>query len=366
MNKTNPIRQLATALLLLMLVFPLSAQEKPDSVRVFRFYAGSDKFYAPGMNNGEELAKLFDFVQQYKDMILAHDMMLHVDGYCNSKGSAAENLRIARTRSNRVKSELITRKGMKEDCFITRNHAAEGDFVTVRVNIPPALIQSAPQQPVAEVQEEAPAQEALPAQEPQEDTVAVVTEVVVTDVSGDGNAPQMPLSTEKTDSRFVLKTNLLYYAILMPSIEAEYKFADRWSAALEFQGAWYARETPHKVYRVSTLMPEARYWVIERSRWNGMYVGAFGGGVIYDLCNGKKKGHRGEGGLVGLSAGYMWAIGRHFSLDAGIGFGYLYARDKVYLPHNGHYLYQLTKNVSYFGPLRLKLSLVWRLQTEKK
>ncbi|MDE6264612.1 MAG: DUF3575 domain-containing protein [Paramuribaculum sp.] len=358
MNKTNPIRQLATVLMLLMLVLPLSAQEKEDSVRVFRFYAGSDKFYAPGMNNGEELARLFDFVQQYKDMILAHDMMLHVDGYCNSKGSAADNLRTARTRSNRVKSELITLKGMKEDCFITRNHAAEGDFVTVRVNIPLSLIRPMPQQPVA--QEEAPAQEVLPAEEPQPDE-AVVTEVVESVASGDGDAPQAPLFKEKTDSRFALKTNLLYYAILMPNIEVEWKFADRWSAALEVQGAWYAKETPHKVYRVATAMPEVRFWAVNRSRWNGLYVGLFGGGVIYDLCNGKKKGHEGEGALAGLSAGYMWAIGKHLSLDAGIGFGYLHARDKVYLPHNGHYLYQLTKNINYFGPLRLRLSLVWRI-----
>lgn len=352
MNKTNPIRQLATTLLLLMLVFPLSAQEKADSVRVFRFYAGSDKFYAPGMNNGEELARLFDFVQQYKDMILAHDMMLHVDGYCTSRGSAAENLRVARTRSNRVKSELITRKGMKEDCFITRNHASDGDFVTVRVNIPRALIQSVPQ--------EAPVQEPLPVEEPRQEEAVAVTEVIESVGSGDGDAPQAPLFTEKTDSRFALKTNLLYYAILMPNIEAEWKFADRWSAALEVQGAWYAKTPPHKVYRVATAMPEVRFWAIERSRWNGLYVGVFGGGVIYDLCNGK-KGHEGEGGLAGVSAGYMWAVGKHLSLDAGIGVGYLHARDKVYLPHNGHYLYQLTKNINYFGPLRLRLSLVWRI-----
>ena len=175
---------------------------------------------------------------------------------------------------------------------------------------------------------------------------------------------QVPLHTVKSDGEFVLKTNLLYYAILMPNVEVEWKFAGKWSAALEIQGAWYAKNDPHKVYRVATVMPEVRYWVIERSRWNGIYVGAFVGGGMYDLCNGK-KGHEGEGGLIGVSGGYMWAIGKHLSLDAGIGLGYLYARDKVYSPRDGHYLYQFTRNVNYFGPLRLKLSLVWRFQTEK-
>lgn len=158
-----------------------------------------------------------------------------------------------------------------------------------------------------------------------------------------------------------LKTNLLFYAILMPNIEIEWMFADRWSAALEFQGAWYAKNEPHKVYRLSTLTPEVRYWVINRSRWHGMYTGIFAGGGLYDLCNGKKEGHEGEGIMVGVSAGYMWPISKHFSLDAGLGIGYLRARDKQYQPLDGHFLYQLTKNINYFGPLRLKLSLVWRI-----
>lgn len=166
-------------------------------------------------------------------------------------------------------------------------------------------------------------------------------------------------TAEKKNERFALKTNLLYYAILMPNVEIEWMFANRWSAALEFQGAWYCKNPEHKVYRVSTLMPEFRYWVIDRSRWHGMYVGIFLGGGIYDLCNGK-KGHKGEGGMAGVSAGYAFPISKHLSLDAGIGVGYLRLRDKQYQPYEGHYLYQLTKNINYIGPLRLKLSLMWR------
>lgn len=166
------------------------------------------------------------------------------------------------------------------------------------------------------------------------------------------------------DSRFALKTNLLDYAILMPNIEAEWMFIDRWSAALEFQEAWYAKKTPHKVYRIATIIPEVRYWAIDRSRWHGMYVGMFGGVGKFDLCNGK-KGHEGDGWMAGFSVGYMWPIGKYLSLDAGIGAGYLRIRDKEYVPRDGHFLYQFTKNVNYFGPLRLKLSLVWRFQRKK-
>lgn len=175
----------------------------------------------------------------------------------------------------------------------------------------------------------------------------------------------IPSTAPKTDSRFALKTNMLGYAVLMPNIEAEWMFVDRWSAALEVQGAWYSKTPPHKVYRIATIMPEVRYWVIEHSRWHGMYVGVFGGVGEYDLSKGKKSGHEGEGGMAGLSVGYMWPISKHLSLEAGIGAGYMHIRDKKYKPVEGHYLYQFSKDINYFGPLRLKMSLVWRIPSKK-
>lgn len=177
------------------------------------------------------------------------------------------------------------------------------------------------------------------------------------------HSQSLPVNIEKSsrgDSNFALKTNLLYYCILMPNVEIEWKFAKRWSAALEYQCAWWSKTPPHKVYRVATVMPEVRFWTIERSRWHGMYVGLFGGLGLYDLSKGK-NGHEGEGGLVGISAGYMWPISKYLSLDAGLGVGYMRLRDKEYTPLDGHYLYQQTKNINYFGPLRLRLSLVWRI-----
>ena len=43
---------------------------------------------------------------------------------------------MSRVRSNRVKSELIVRQKLTEDCFITKNHSGSGDYVTVRIVIP--------------------------------------------------------------------------------------------------------------------------------------------------------------------------------------------------------------------------------------
>lgn len=212
----------------------------------------------------------------------------------------------------------------------------------------------------------------------QEDNVAetISSETIESDTISD--QPDLIIYEEETTvidaqpekvivgNRVALKTNLLGYAALMPNLEVEWMFTKKWSAALEYQAAWYSKTTPDKrwVYRLATLTPEVRYWPIERTRWHGMYVGVFGGIGMYDLAK-TNKGHEGEGFMTGISAGYMWPIGKYLSLDAGIGVGYMRARDKVYVPADGHFLYQLTKNINYVGPLRLKLSLVWRLYREK-
>lgn len=200
---------------------------------------------------------------------------------------------------------------------------------------------------------------AIDNQSEQEEVIVSEEQIVANDNSADSYSVI-------SGNRIALKTNLLGYAVLMPNVELEWMFAKKWSAALEYQVAWYSKTTPgkHKVYRLATITPEVRFWPIERSRWHGMYVGVFGGVGLYDLSRGR-HGHEGEGFMTGISAGYMFPIGKHLSIDAGLGVGYMRARDKEYYPHDGHYLYQLTKNINYVGPLRLKLSLVWRFYSEK-
>ena len=165
--------------------------------------------------------------------------------------------------------------------------------------------------------------------------------------------------------RFALKTNLLYYAALMPNIELQYRVSDLWTISLEGNVAWYHRESKHKYYQIAMISPEARRWLRPRGPWHGMYVGAFAGGVWYDLENGN-NGYKGEAAMGGFSFGYMWPITRTLSLEAGIGLGYMHTRYREYIPYDGHYLYQRTKTTQYVGPLKLKLSLAWRFNDIKK
>ena len=119
--------------------FPLFAQGKSDTVYTFRFVTDRDMFYVPFNGNDAELSRLLECVEQYKPDILNKRVPLHVDGYCTAGESDADNLAMAKVRSNRVKSELIVRGGIKEECFVTKNHSGGGDYVTVRIVIPAVM-----------------------------------------------------------------------------------------------------------------------------------------------------------------------------------------------------------------------------------
>ena len=131
----NMKKWITTALLSLLLL-PAMAQERTDTTYSFRFVAGDDMFYIPWSGNGAELDRLLACIAGNRSAILDGTVPVRVDGYCTSQATAAENLAMAKTRSNRVKTEMILRGGLTEACFTTKNHAAEGNFVTVRIVIP--------------------------------------------------------------------------------------------------------------------------------------------------------------------------------------------------------------------------------------
>ncbi|MDE6286949.1 MAG: DUF3575 domain-containing protein, partial [Muribaculaceae bacterium] len=176
-----------------------------------------------------------------------------------------------------------------------------------------------------------------------------------------------PVSPSKLRN-FALKTNLLYDAALMPNLELQWQFCRHWSVALEGDVAWWSRPSANKYYRLAVISPEVRYHIAPRGILHGMYAGVFAGGGWYQLSNGKNegKGNHGEGYMAGLSFGYMWPISRCLSLEAGVGAGFMHARNREYLPVGDHKLYLRTKSINYFGPLKLKLSIAWRFGINDK
>lgn len=188
---------------------------------------------------------------------------------------------------------------------------------------------------------------------------------------GDNRASMADFIKTETESysthpyRFALKTNMLYDVALMPNLELEWHINNKWSLAVENDIAWWKKDSKHKYYQIAMISSEVRRWFKLRNPWHGMYVGLFAGVGKYDLENGK-NGYMGEGYMTGLSLGYMWPIAKNFSFETGIGAGYMYTRYKEYKPFDGHYLYQRTKSLNYFGPLKLKFSIAWRFNDINK
>lgn len=118
-----------------------TSDDVADTVQVvtFRFLPGEDLFVLKG--NETELERLYALADEYREEIASGAMPLYVDGYCASLPTRGENLRTAFVRVNRVKSELITQKGLREADFITGNYAnAYGerkDVVVVTLRMPP-------------------------------------------------------------------------------------------------------------------------------------------------------------------------------------------------------------------------------------
>lgn len=166
-------------------------------------------------------------------------------------------------------------------------------------------------------------------------------------------------SSMEKESRLALKSNLVYDALLMPSLEVEYRINNRWSVNLEGEMAWWKNNHTHKFYQLATVSPEGRYWFKTKKPWHGHYLGLFGGFSWYDLENGK-DGYKGEAAMVGFSYGYMFPVSRSLSFEAGIGVGFMHAWYEEYLPIDGHYVYQQSSKLNYFGPLKLKFAIVWR------
>lgn len=70
--------------------------------------------------------------------------------------------------------------------------------------------------------------------------------------------------------------------------------------------------------------------------------------------------------MIGVSYGYMWPVSRSLSFEAGIGAGYLNTKYREYRPEDGHYLYTRKGRTNYFGPLKVRFALVWRLWDARK
>lgn len=364
---SRKITFLTLFLWLTAVTFPVFAQQKADTTYTFRFVPQKDMFYVPWNGNDMELARLLECIESNKTDILDGKLPLYVDGYCNSLNGEKENLAIAKIRSNRVKSELIIRAEIKEENFITRNHATEGDFVTVRLTVP--VKETAATDAEAEARRKAEA-ERLEAEKraeqerlAEEQRKAEEARLAAEKAEAEKAAPQntladTPSETKITnDYRLFLRANLLRWATLTPDLGLEWRICP--SLGIAVNGSWtsWTWSDKDRRYALWEVAPEVRYYMGEKKAW---YLGAMfkAGQFNYKLSETGKQGDLMGGGIT---AGYQLRLNKALNLDFNLGLGYLNADYEKYEVIDGVRVRRGNETKDWWGPINAGVTLVWKL-----
>lgn len=352
--------------LLLSALVPVSAQERSDTTYVFRFVPAEDMFYIPWNGNGAELDRLLACIAGNRSAIADGTVPVLVDGYCTSQPSEAENLAMAKTRSNRVKTELILRGGLTEADFTTRNHASNGNFVTVRLVIPagPSEAELEARRRAAEAAE---AERLAAAKRAEEERLAAeraaaerrkAEEAEKARLAAEQQAAE-PASEEPEGCAMGLdlRANLLRWATLTPDLGLEWHISDRWS--LGVGGSWtsWSWNDKQRRYALWEVTPEVRYYIGKERRG---YLGAMfkAGAFNYKFSETGKQGDLVGGGLTG---GYILPVGKRLSLDFSLGLGYLNADCEKYKVIDGVRVRQGSESRNWWGPVHAGITLRWNL-----
>lgn len=371
-------KKLLMTLVLWAVVYPLVAQTQGDTIYHFRFEPGNDGLYTAYRNNGTELTRLLSCVVQNKEAILAGTIPILVDGYCSSLHDEAAARAIARIRSNRVKSELITREGLSEACFTTSNHTSGGDYVTVRIAIPAQPSESGPEQQAeaerleTEQQRLKAEQQRLEAEQQRAEAEAQRARLEAEKQRLEAEKQRLEAEKQRLEAErqraeaghpehdpyhLALRANLLRWATLTPDLGIEWRIAPAWG--LMVNGSWtsWTWSGKDRRYALWEVSPELRWYLGKQKRgYLGLLykVGQFN----YKLCGTGRQGDLMGGGIT---AGYQLRLNRALSLDFNLGLGYLNADYEKYEVIDGVRVRRGNETKEWWGPINAGVTLVWKI-----
>ena len=350
---------------LMTVTFPVIAQQKTDTTYTFRFVSQKDMFYVPWNGNDTELARLLECIENSKATIFNGKLPLLVDGYCNSQGGEAENLATAKIRANRVKSELITRAKIKEENFITHNHATGGDFVTVRLTVPVkgTAVTDAEARRKAEAERLEAEKRAEQERRAEEQRKAEEARLAAEKAEAEKAALQNTLASTPSETKITndyhlsLRANLLRWATLTPDLGLEWRICPSWGIAVN--GSWtsWTWSDKDRRYALWEVAPEIRYYMGEKKAW---YLGAMfkAGQFNYKISETGKQGDLMGGGIT---AGYQLRLNKALALDFNLGLGYLNADYEKYEVIDGVRVRRGNETKDWWGPINAGVTLVWKL-----
>lgn len=158
--------------------------------------------------------------------------------------------------------------------------------------------------------------------------------------------------------RVALKTNALYWAASSPNLGIELRVNRHITFDLDatyhrFKYSW-AKDIDT---RAEILTPEVRYWFSARPQARH-YLGIMGLATNYNICLDHER-HIGDAFGAGLTYGYSFPLSRHWSLEASIGAGYGYRREKKYDTQTETEPERPNYNKWQFLPMKAGLSFIY-------
>lgn len=351
-----------------------------DSTQEILFYfvpKVSMFFYDVNKKAIEEAAKM---IEQHRSEIESGEMFISVNGYSSSFITESSNYKMAKVRSNQVKSYYITNLGMKEEYYITRNYttAYKGDENVVgmlklvkKEDVIREKAGAAEEPQASQVAEPATTE---PATEPVTEPAPAETAIVTEEQPAETTAATVPAETltpaetavpEKQgysweNSRWSVKTNIPAWALVVPNLAAEYRFADHWSVDVPL---YYSCWTTARTYRFRTLavQPSVRYWL--KPEWKGHFFGVHLTAGQFNISVDKNTRYQDVNGMygAGIDYGYALKFTEHWGMEFNIGAGYIYTKyNSYYNVKNGTRFDTTVKN--YWGVTRCGISLIYRIK----
>lgn len=185
--------------------------------------------------------------------------------------------------------------------------------------------------------------------------------------------PKISPAPQQHDTLTVaLKTNLLYDAVTALNVEIEVPIGAHWSVVAEDLFPWWEHGNKY-CFQIWEMGIEGRYWFRENRYHNhklrGWFVGPYVMSGKYDLQWKNDLNYQGEFWSAGATAGYAMPISKRLNLEFSLSVGYLstayrhyfHAADYSELFHDGE-----RGRTGYFGPTKVKVSLVWPLHLPYK
>ncbi|MDE6289980.1 MAG: DUF3575 domain-containing protein, partial [Muribaculaceae bacterium] len=220
------------------------------------------------------------------------------------------------------------------------------------------------------------------------DEISDVSEVVElhddTELSELSEMTEQPEQTEPSDTVPILnidiepkhfhmsiKTNMLYDAVLVPNLGAEFYLGKDISIYGEWMYAWWDKDRSHLYWRVYGGDLGLRWWFGKKAHakpLTGHHLGVFGGILTFDFeigdtgyLGGKPRGTIWDRWILntGIEYGYSMPIGKRLNIDFSIGLGYMGGKYIKYYPFDNDYYFDKEFHMHYFGPTKAEISLVW-------